>query len=61
MKKSYKVWMIIEEYIEHDDGTEEFRDMKEAETRSAGCFSTLEEAENQMNEIAMQYSGDFTN
>jgi len=60
MKKTYKVWMVIEEYIEHEDGTEEFRDMTETETRSAGFFSTLEEAETQMNEIHNQFNGDFT-
>ena len=60
VKTSYKLWIVIEEFKELSDGSEEFRDMKEEETRSCGAFSSLEEAYEQMNEIASQFEGDFT-
>lgn len=47
-RKSYKLWIQIEEHIEYSDGTEKYRDMKEEETRSIGCFNKLEDANEQM-------------
>lgn len=60
VKESFTVWMIIEKHTEFADGTEKYEDLKESETRSGGRFSTLEEAEEQMEEIASEHQGDFT-
>lgn len=46
--KSYTLWIKIEEHIEFEDGTEEYRDMEEEEPRSVGRFSNIEEAFDQM-------------
>ena len=56
---TYKVWMVIEELTEFEDGTEAFKDIED-NPRSVGRFDTLDEAYNQMNEVADQYEGDFT-
>jgi stress response protein YsnF len=58
-RKTYKVWMVVEELTEFTDGTERFKDIED-HTRSVGRFDTIEEANNQMNEVANQYEGDFT-
>lgn len=47
-KKSYTLWIKIEEHLEFEDGTEEYRDMEEEETRSVGRFSNIEDANDQM-------------
>lgn len=50
-KKSYKLWITIEEHIEFTDGTEKYRDMKEEDTRSVGRFSKIEDAYFKMNTL----------
>lgn len=52
VKKSYQVWMVIEEHKEFSDGTEKYRDLKQEETRSLCRVATIEEANEIMNEIA---------
>lgn len=60
VKKTYTVWMMIEEHTEYTDGNEEYIDLKDEETRSCGRFNTLDEAFEQMNNVAEQHEGDFT-
>ena len=49
VKKSYTLWITIEEHKEFSDGTESYKDLKyEAETRSVGRFSKLKDACEQM-------------
>ena len=59
VKKTYKIWMVIEERTEFDDGSEKFKDLKD-NTQSAGNYDTLEEAEEVLGKISELYSGDFT-
>lgn len=59
-KRTFTVWAEIEEYVEYTDGTEDFIDRTDEETRSCGRFSSIEEAVEQMNEIANNNEGDFT-
>jgi hypothetical protein len=62
VKKSYTLWITIEEHTEYSDGTEKYRDMKDEETRSVGRFSNLKDADEQMQtlgEIHMR-DGDVT-
>jgi hypothetical protein len=58
IKKSYKVWVVIEEVSVFPDGSEKYEDLKE-ETRSAGHFDTVEEAIDTMEKIGETYEGDF--
>lgn len=51
VKKSYTLWITIEEHTEFSDGTEKYRDMKDEDTRSVGRFSDLQEACDQMNTL----------
>lgn len=60
VKESYTIWMVIEKHTEFDNNTETHEDLKEEETRSCGTFSSVEEALEQMNDIAESYQGDFT-
>jgi len=48
VKKSYTLWITIEEHTEYSDGTEKYRDMKDEDTRSVGRFSNLKDANEQM-------------
>jgi hypothetical protein len=62
VKKSYTLWITIEEHTEYSDGTEKYRDMKDEDTRSVGRFSNLKDANEQMQtlgEIHMR-DGDVT-
>ena len=62
VKKSYTLWITIEEHTEYSDGTEKYRDMKDEDTRSVGRFSKLKNANEQMQtlgEIHMR-DGDVT-
>jgi len=59
-KVSYQLWITIEKHTEYVDGTEKYEDLKDEETRSVGRFSTLEEAYEQMSDVADNNSGDFT-
>lgn len=58
IKKDYKVWVVIEERTEFEDGSEEFKDLKD-NTQSAGHFDSIEEAERQLSNINSNYGGDF--
>ena len=62
VKKSYTLWITIEEHTEYSDGTSQYRDMKDEDTRSVGRFSNLKDANEQMQtlgEIHMR-DGDVT-
>lgn len=58
IKKDYKVWVVIEERTEFEDGSEEFKDLED-NTQSAGHFDSIEEAERQLSNINSNYEGDF--
>jgi len=59
-KKSYKLWIIVEEQTTNTEtGEETYKDLKDEETRSVGHFDTLEEAIKRMEEIGEIYVGDF--
>ena len=60
VKKSYKIWVVIEEQTTFSDGSEEFKDLED-NTQSGGHFDTLEEAESVLAEINANYEGDFRN
>ena len=57
--ETFKIWLIIEKRTEFTDGTDVFEDLDER-TESAGEFSNLGDAEEQMNTIKEFYAGDFT-
>jgi len=61
LKKSYKVWTIIEEQTEWSDGSETYKDLKNEidGVKSVGWFDTLEEACEQTEEIMNTFTGDF--
>lgn len=58
-KRTYKLWVSIEEHIEFEDGSDEYKDI-EYNTVSAGKFDTLCEAELRMNLISETFERDFT-
>jgi hypothetical protein len=58
VKKSFKIWVVIEEQTMFEDGSEEYKDLED-NVQSAGHFDTLEEAEAILNEINKNYEGDF--
>jgi hypothetical protein len=47
VKKTYRIWMVIEECTIDDDGNETYEDFDEY-TVSAGKYSSLEEAQTAM-------------
>ena len=57
-KKTYTLWITIEEHIENPDGTEKYRDMSEEDTRSVGRFSNLEDAIEQMDTLGNNHMTD---
>jgi 5-hydroxyisourate hydrolase-like protein (transthyretin family) len=49
-KKTYQIWMVIEECTTDKDGNETYRDLEE-ETRSAGRYESVKDALEAMDEI----------
>jgi hypothetical protein len=58
VKKTYKLWITIEEHTEFSDGSDKYRDMKEEDTRSLGTFSTVELANEHMNFMGDNHQSD---
>jgi len=48
VSKTYKLWIQIEEHKVFSDGSEEYIDLKEDETRSVGRFKKVKDARRQM-------------
>lgn len=55
VKKTYKIWLVVEECTEFADGTEVFKDLKD-ETASVGSYGRLERAYARMNEVANTFN-----
>jgi len=58
-KKTYKLWVTIEEHIVYEDGSDEYRDIEE-DTVSAGEFSQIQAARLRMDLVSETFGGDFT-
>jgi hypothetical protein len=56
VKKTYKVWLVIEECTEFADGTEVYKDLKDEETASVGSFGKLDNAIDRMNIVANTFN-----
>jgi len=57
-KITYKVWTSIEKKIEHPDGTEEYVELDQEETRSLGTFTTLKKAREQVTTLGEIHQSD---
>lgn len=57
-QKTYKLWITIEEHVEFDDGSDEYRDLKELDTRSVGTFTDMDDALEQMNSLGDMFQSD---
>ena len=55
VKKTYKVWLVVEECTEFADGTEVYKDLKD-ETASVGSFGKLESAYERMGIVANTFN-----
>jgi len=56
VKKTYKVWLVIEECTEFADGSEVYKDLKDEETASVGTFGKLDSAIDRMNIVANTFN-----
>jgi len=59
VRKTFKLWVVIEQRTEYSNGEEVFEELED-NVQSAGHFDTIEEAEQQLSDIAQAYGGDFT-
>jgi len=57
-KTTFKIWTVIEKHIEYVDGTDEFVDLKDEETRSLGEFGKLQNARVQVDFLGETHMND---
>ncbi len=58
IKKSYTLWITIEQHTEFSDGTEKYEDLKNDDTRSVGRFTKIKDAREQMQTLGDIHMGD---
>ena len=60
-KKEYKIWTVIEEHTVYTDGSDNYVDLRDEETASAGEFNNLKDARLRVELISRVFEGRIVN